>query len=266
MHNISTIYRFYTPFLDVENEKNNLTWVMKKIEKSLVFEWVNFERKTEELEKYYKISLFFEKNMWKIDFYYIKSLNTKEYFLPIFKCDIYLNNKFLLNNITKKSTVLFLNNIFECYDWLTEKEYLIDLDNNLFYKTWFFSRKKYPNHDFRDLEEIRKKFETKNWIKLLEEFIFNLQNWDFILTKNNSKKYHSFYWMLIYFLYLVYIMHLNIIKTSKTVKELEDLWTNLENNWHIQLMKERLKIVDDLNLVTYKTYKEKLEIFFNLLK
>ena len=59
-------------------------------------------------------------------------------------------------------------------------------------------------------------------------------------------------------------MHLNIIKTSKTVKELEDLWSNLENNWHIVLMKSRLKIVDELNLVTYENYKEKLEIFFNL--
>jgi len=38
MHNISTIYRFYTPFLDVDDEKNNLTGVMKKIEKSLIFD------------------------------------------------------------------------------------------------------------------------------------------------------------------------------------------------------------------------------------
>ena len=265
MHNTSTIYRFYTPFLDVEKEKNNLTGVMKKIEKSLIFDWIKFERKTKKLEKYFKISLDFFWKVWKIDFYYIKSLNKKEYFLPIFKCNIYLDNKFFLNTFTKKKIVLFLNNIFECFDWLNEKEYLIDLDNTIYYKTWFFSSKKYPNHDFRNLDDIRKKFENKWWIKLLEDFIINLQNWDFILTKDNSKKYHTFYWMLLYFLYLVYIMHLNIIKTSKTVKELEDLWDKIQNNWHIQLMKQRLKIVDDLNLVTYKNYKQKLEIFFNLL-
>jgi len=266
MHNISTIYRFYTPFLDIDNEKNNLTWVMKKVEKSLIFDWVNFNKKTEKLDKYYKISLNFNENMWKIDFYYIQSLEEEQYFLPIFKMDIYLNKKFLLNNETKKRAVLFLNNIYECFDWLTEKEYLIDLDNSLFYKSWFFSPKKYSNYDFRNLEEIRKRFESKWWVKLLENFIINLQNWDFILTRENSDKYHSFYWMLLYFLYLVYIMHLNIIKTSKTVKELEDLWNKLENNWHIILMKDRLQIVDNLNLVTYKNYKEKLEIFFNLLK
>jgi len=266
MHNISTVYRFYTPFLDIDNEKNNLTWVMKKIEKSLVFDWINFERKTEKLDKYFKISLVFNENMWKIDFYYIESLNTHEYFLPIFKMDIYLNQKFLLNNMTKKRAILFLNNIHECFDGLTEKEYLIDLDDSLYYKKWFFNSKKYPNHDFRNLDEIRNKFEHRWWVKLLENFILNLQSWDFILTRDNSKKYHSFYWMLLYFLYLVYIMHLNIIKTSKTVKELEDLGSKIQNDWHIILMKNRLKIVDELNLVTYKNYKEKLEIFFNLLK
>jgi hypothetical protein len=38
MHNTATIYRFYTPFLDIENEKKNLGGVLKKIEKSLVFD------------------------------------------------------------------------------------------------------------------------------------------------------------------------------------------------------------------------------------
>jgi hypothetical protein len=266
MHNTSTIYRFYTPFLDIENEKNNLTGVMKKIGKSLIFDWVNYNKKTVKQDKYYKITFTFSEEMWKIDFYYIEKLLKDQYYLPIFKCDIYLNNKFFSTNETKKRAILFLNNIFECFDWLTEKEYLIDTNNNLFYKDWFFSSKKYANYDFRDLEEIRKKFEKKGWVKMLEEFITKLQTWDFILTKDNSNKYHSFYWMLLYFLYLVYIMHLNIIKTSKTVKELEDLWDNIWNKWNIILMKKRLKYVVNLNLSTYKNYKEKLEIFFNLLK
>jgi len=265
MHNIATVYRFYTPFLDVEKEKKDLGGVLKKIEKSLVFDWIKFEKKTVEQEKYFKITLDFFWKVWKIDFYYIKSLRKQEYFLPIFKIDVYLDNNSFINTFTRKKIVLFLNNIFECFDGLTEKEYLIDLDQTMYYKNWFFSFKKYPNHDFRDLEQVRKNFESKNWKKILEEFILKLQKGDFILTRENSNQYHTFYWILLYFLYLVYIMHLNIIKTSKTVKELEDLWSDMENNGHIILMKKRLKIVDDLNLVTYKHYKEKLEIFFNLL-
>ncbi len=266
MHNISTIYRFYTPFLDIKAEKDNLTGVLKKIEKSLSFDLIKFDKKIENQEKYLKVTLVFYENIWKIDFYYIRWLKQDEYYYPIFKMDIYLNNKFLLNNQTKKRTVLFLNNIFESFDWLNEKEFLIDLDNTIYYKNWFFSTKKYPDYDFRDLENIRKEFESRNWIKLLEQFITKLQKWDFVLTIQNSKKYHIFYWILLYFIYLVYIMNLNIIKTSTTLKELENLWNKQENDWHIILMKERLKIVDNLNLTTFKNYKERLEIFFNLLK
>ena len=266
MHNITTIYRFYTPFLDVEQEKKNLWGVLKKIEKSLSFDWIKFQKITETQEKMFKISLIFNDNMWKIDFYYIRRLLTDEYYLPIFKMDIYLHQKFVQNNEAKRRAVLFLNNIFECFDWLTEKEYLIDSNRELYYKSWIFGFKQYPSYDFRYLEDVRKKFESRNWKKILEEFIFKLQNWDFVLTRENSNKYHTFYWILLYFIYLVYIMHLNITKTSKTVKELEALWDKVLNNWHIQLMKKRLKIVDDLNLVTYKNYKEKLEIFFNLMK
>jgi hypothetical protein len=38
MHNISTIYRFNTPFLNLENEKKGLLSVIKKIEKSIEFD------------------------------------------------------------------------------------------------------------------------------------------------------------------------------------------------------------------------------------
>jgi len=266
MHNTSTIYRFYTPFLDIEKEKKNLWAVGKKIEKSLTFDWVWFNKTTEKLDSYFKITLNFDSNLWKIDFYYINQLEEDKYFMPIFKCDIYLNNKFLQSNLTKKKWVWFLNNIFECFDWLTEKEYLIDLNNSFYYKKWFFGSKKYPDYDFLNLEFVQKQFESKNWIRILENFILHLQKWDFILTKDNSSKYHKFYGTLLYFLYLVYLMDLNIKKTSHTLKELEKLDEDLENNAHIAMMKKRLSYVDDLTVVNYKKYREKLEIFFNLLK
>jgi len=38
MHNISTIYRFNTPFLNLQNERDGLLTVIKKIEKSIEFD------------------------------------------------------------------------------------------------------------------------------------------------------------------------------------------------------------------------------------
>lgn len=266
MHKISTTYRFYTPFLDVNSEKDNLLSVIKKIEKSLIFDWIDFNKLEKKWNKYYKITLEFFSMWWKIDIFFINSLEKDEYFLPIFKIDIYLELEiFLLNNYTRKKTVNLLNNIFECFDWLDEKEYLIDLDDSIFYSSWLFNSKKYPNHDFLDLEQIRKNFENENWVKVLEDFIKSIQSWNYVLTKENTKTYFKFYWVLLYFIYLLYIMHLNIQKTSETLTELEKLWDDTQNDIHIQLMKQRLSYVDDLTIVTYENYKEKLELFFNLL-
>jgi hypothetical protein len=44
MHNISTIYRFNTPFLDLKNERDGLLTVIKKIEKSIEFDGISFKK------------------------------------------------------------------------------------------------------------------------------------------------------------------------------------------------------------------------------
>ena len=42
MYNISTIYRFNTPFLDISTEKDNLVSVLNKIKLSLKFDGISF--------------------------------------------------------------------------------------------------------------------------------------------------------------------------------------------------------------------------------
>lgn len=264
MQNLVTIYRFYTPFLDVKAEKNNLTWVLNKIENSLIFDWLKFKRETEETKNYIKISFILDNDNWIFNFYYIKNLKEKKYYLPIFKLDIFLNNKFLISNKYRKKTVQFLNNIFECFDWLDEKEYLYDINSNVFYTKWFFNTKRFPQNDFLNLEKIKEKFEKEDWIKKLEEFIYFIQKKDFILTEKNSKKYFEIYGLLIYFIYLIYILDLNITQTDSVLKELWNLDKEILDDGNIKLMKIRLKNIDDLTLVTYKKYRKLLDLFFNL--
>ena len=57
MHNISTIYRFNTPFLNLQNERDGLLTVIKKIEKSIEFDWISFEKSSDNEWNYKKISL-----------------------------------------------------------------------------------------------------------------------------------------------------------------------------------------------------------------
>jgi len=42
MHNVLTIYRFKTPFLDINQEKDSLVSVLEKIKTSLKFDGILF--------------------------------------------------------------------------------------------------------------------------------------------------------------------------------------------------------------------------------
>ncbi len=260
MQNITTIYRFNTPFLDKDKEINQINLILDKIKTSLKFESLLFIEKKKIVWDYYKITLEFQDNLWKIDLFYVNEI--WEYYLPIFELDIFLNNTFLINDTNKKRAVKFLTNIFESFDWLNEKEYLIDIDKNLYYK-WFLKRKIYPHYDFTNIVIIQKEFENKKWMKLLENFIINFNNKNFILKKENSKEYHKIHSLLLYFIYLVFIMHENIININKTQKWLNNIYVWYYDA-HKKHMEQRLSFLWDLNIVIFKEYKEKLELLFKL--
>ncbi len=264
MHNVSTIYRFNTPFLDLSTEKDNLLGVIRKIEKSVEFDGIKFNKTIKQEWNYHKIVLEFSDNMWIIEFYYISEAGNNVYHLPIFKLSIFLNNKFFIDNNSKRKTVKFLNNIFECFDWLNEKEYLIDIDNNLYYKQWFFSSRKIASYDFSNLEKIKTDFESKNGMQLLNDFIVKFQNKKYVLTPENSKEYHKLHWILLYFIYLVFLVSQNLEKSDKAKRNLTKVQTEWIYEWQVDLMKERLSYVDELNRSTLEKYKNRLELFFKM--
>lgn len=276
MHNISTLYRFNTPFLDISAEKENLLLCLNNIKKILNFDGIYFQERTEVVWDYHKISLLFEGELWSMDFFYINNLKMfsweePEYYLPVFKFDIYLNNSFLSSNLLKKKAVKFLTSVFECFDWTNEKEFLIDINSSFYYTSWLFRKKNFPHHDFSHITTIQKYFEEKKWISLLEGFIQKFSNSEYILTKENSKEYHKIHGIMLYFIYLVYIIYSNLEKTNNTKNLINSSidkinWVNTPEEYssNLVLMKERLNFVDDLNYSNFKKYREKLNLFFKL--
>lgn len=264
MHNIASIYRFNTPFLNLENEKERLVFLVKKVEKSIEFDWIKYKKTTSKEWIYYKVELTFEEILWKIEFYFISQVDKKIYHLPLFKLNIFIDFKFLENNSLKTKLVKFLNNIFECFDWLDEKEFLIDIDNNVYFETGVFRKNIYPSYDFSDIEKIRENFEWENWEKLLEDFISKFSKWNFELTIQKAEYYHNLHSILLYFIYLVFLMYQNVEKTSNAENELN----NSKSEWifesHIDLMKKRLSYVKDIHQMTFDRYKDKLELFFKM--
>lgn len=264
MYNVATIYRFNTPFLNLSDEKTHLLWVMKKIEKSIAFDWIWYDKKTIKEWNYYKIILDFNDNLWQVDFYYISDAKINDYHLPVFKLNIDLNESFLLDNESKKRAIKFLNNIFECFDWLNEREFLIDINNNLYFTSWFFKTKRTADYDFSDIEKIRNLFETKDWMALVEDFIKKFSWKEFELTYEKSEYYHKLHSIFLYFVYLVFLMYQNIERTNNAKKELDNTVVEWLYEWQIDLMKERLTYVEELHKNTFEQYKNRLELFFKM--
>lgn len=264
MNNIVTIYRFNTPFLNISEEKDNLISLVKKIEKSIEFDWINFKQIRKKEWNYHKISLLFEDDLWKVDFYYISRVWSNVYHLPLFKLNIFLRNDFLVSEDYKKRVVDFLNNIFECFDWLNEKEFLIDINPDIYYKKGLFWFKKYPVYDFYDIEKARELFENKWWIEVVEDFIKKFSKKNFELTKEKAEYYHTLHWIFLYFIYLVFILYQNISNTSNAKKQLKEIIATGIYEWQIDLMNKRLSYVEDIHTKTFEKYKNRLELFFKL--
>ncbi len=146
---------------------------------------------------------------------------------------------------------------------MDEREYLVDLDNSLYYKKLF--RKIYPTHDFIDLDSIKTEFEENKWNEVLENFIETFSKKNYKLTVENSEEYHKIHSIVFYYIYLVYLLYQNIVDSKNQLDYLEeiDLW---DENHHKDLIQERLKFVNDMSIDNFKKYYQRLEIFFNLFK
>ncbi len=126
---------------------------------------------------------------------------------------------------------------------------------------WLF-KKKFPDYDFSDIEIIRKNFEEKEWMGLMEDFIKRFSWETFELTVEKSKYYHKLHSTFLYFIYLIFLMHQNIENTKKVKQSIKDLDWLYE--WHVELMKKRLYYIEDLHIKAFNQYRDRLELFFKL--
>jgi hypothetical protein len=67
MHNVATIYRFYSPFLDFSNEKKSLILLIRRIQEVLVFDSLKFKEESFQENNFYNIILKLEGDIGKIE-------------------------------------------------------------------------------------------------------------------------------------------------------------------------------------------------------
>lgn len=259
MLNILTLYRFNTPFLNIESEKTHLLSIKDKLKVFLSSQWLDIIESRELRWEYQNI--FFECTALKLRFQYIKEFKNS-YYMPIFKMDLYLDESFIWDASLKKTT-LFLTSFLENFDGLNEKEYLLDLSDAIYYKSGIFWTKIYPQHDFQQIEVVKKNFESNNGTKQLESFLYEYKNKNFVLSTANSDEFHKIHAIILYYIYLVYIMYKTIQDSEKTLCTLSDLW-ECESKEHIELMRERLHFVNDMSVKNFNVYYARLQTFFSL--
>ena len=258
MHNIVTVYRFNTPLLEKEKETEKLLMAVECMINYLKNEALRVEIGKKKTNGKLQEIIDFGVGYFVLNFNSFKD-KEKSIIFPIFKFDIYLNRDFISKN--RKNVVYFLTNIFECFDGVNEKEYLIDIDENIYYKKNFFSRKQYPAYDFQNISSIYKTFKKNNGSQLLENFIKKYRN-GFVLNMETAEEYHKVNAYLLFFIYLLYVMHHILYKVDENLDFLDNVEAG-EYAGHIKLQKERLKL---LGGDTKRVYEKHLVFLKNFLE
>ncbi len=241
MH-ITSIYRFLTPFSDTKKEEKLLQQIYKKIVRYLKFEFSKLNIHQQQINEFLVVEVQIS-DVGKFIFYFRTKVNLSQdiaYVLPLFQLDILLEEDFVKKH--KKWIIDFLSNIFEMFDGLQEKEYIIDLDPRLCGGFWFF--KKCPKYDFQDLQLLQKEFENKGAIEYLQQFLKKYHNDGFVLTPKTANIYLKVHNYLLYLFYLLYNLYKIIYQNESLTNQVERLHTQIpEYRGHLELMKKRLQIL-----------------------
>lgn len=204
MQNVATIYRFNTPFLNLRQEKGSLVSVKEAVGRYLRDEGLTVLENSEAGQDYFRITLESPQAV-TIVIRYIREFRN-EYHLPIFMIDVLFDRRYLSSEEGLKRTTLFLTGLFECFDGLNEKEFLIDIDHTIRFRSGFLSGRTPPHHDFSDIPTLQKEFESKDGMRLLEAFISHFRESGFVLDDANAPLYHRLHSIALYFIYLVFLM------------------------------------------------------------
>ena len=255
MQNIATIYRFKTPFLNLNKEVEKIKKIVDCMINYLEYEWFKYSLKKQEVNNYLNFLIDVEEFV-VLDFKVITNSFNDDFYLPIFQLDI----SWKIQN--KRDLVIFLTNIFECFDGVNEEEYLVDISDDIYYKNWFFSKKVYPHYDFQNINKVYKQFKKDDGVKVLEEFLKKYYD-GFVLNMDTKKEYHKVNSYLIFFMYLLSTMQKVLFKLDENRRLLENTEWNMYVG-HLELQKKRLEMLWENTKQAYDKHYQFLRNFLEL--
>ena len=240
MINFLNIYKFNFPFLENKYEEVLFNSIFTDLEELFLYEELLESIDRVSNVKYEKIVLNIKN--WKIELFFTKD---GDYYIPKFQLNLFFKDK--VNN----SILIKIINIFNSF-WI--KNYFFDYDFDYF--------KNLEIYNLKNINVLEKNFELY-WEKELNVFLKNMHK-DYLEEelKNNPIIFDS----LLYLIFIYYIFYENNLNSENIINDLNNKNINTNYVGIISLSKTRLKIVNDLNLITFNRYKKMLDTFFWLLK
>lgn len=245
MISLATIYKFKTPFFNLEFEKQNLEQIYIKSKDFLRFqdlEWKELKKET----MYYKNILLIVDDILEITLSVTKDVNN--IYLPLILIEISINNDTIKNWAIEE----LLKSFFEIFDGIKENSFILDINHSL------VSSEKLP-HDFLELNQLYIKYQKdKSIMKLIENFL---------TSKNKSQvEFIKIQEIFLYFTFLVFEIFRNLWKIEQTKTENKVMFQN--NIWwlNIELSNQRLEHLENLNIANFEKYVLLLESFYFIFK
>ncbi len=260
MQKILTIYNFNFPFFWKDFEKVKYISILEDLEKLFLYSEI-FISKEIKNNSTFEIIIFELKN-YKVELIFYKK--NELYFIPKIEFNFYespplippLSGEGRKKEEKKQKKRFLLKNILEIFISSWKYNYIFDFDTKYF---------NYENDEILTIKILKKSFRKYNY-NFLQNFFKNTnKNYlqDFLMV--NKILRNSFY----YLIFLCFKNYTIILKTKFWEKEIEKLLKqkNLEEyNSHLELQKNRLKILEKNILENFVLYKNMLDKIFKIFK
>jgi hypothetical protein len=242
IHSLS-VYKFRFPFIEYKYEQAICRESISDFKKMLMYKGIYLNTIVEKIDSYTNTVVYFI--WWECQFYF----NNKEvYYIPKYQCELYFDNI---------SEPPLIKDIIKIFSTLGLHNYIFDYSNEV--KVYM------DNKNIITPEKLQESFILFNEEKI-EEFLW----WTHIKylseTLKNNKQISSSFLCMIYNCYNFYQNYKKSEKQLKEMEEMKKIITNQEYSGMLELSSQRLKHINNINIVTFKKYSQILDSFFSLLR
>jgi hypothetical protein len=267
MISIANIYKFALPGEQNDSQEKNIGILSANLREYFQSEWLIFTEETKIFSPNYSVKNFvFDQKLAKIHIFY-KTGSGLLYFYPEIFCEIWIDTSMIWDAENKKRAIFFLSNIFECFEFLDEKNLMIEshssVHESVVKRDFMQGNKKFHlRSDFIDIGHINDLTEKYN-AALFESFVKEKWRQGISISEIKTKNPENYRTLLV-FLYHIFSLTKNLKKTTQELQKIQKYEQENGENMHIDMSQERLQMTEKNIETVLEKYKQVFESFFDI--